>query len=505
MGDQLNGHAGNDDGVTWREADRLSALARYKVMDTPTESEFDDVARLAAQICGTPTALISLLDDQRQWFKAKLGTTLTETPRSSAFCVHALQQSGVMEIRDATADERFADNPLVTGEEGIRFYAGAPIVTPDGFPLGTVCVLDQRPRELDDDQRQALAALARQVAALLELRRTLAQQRADQRRNQQILQSAVDYAIVSMDIAGVVTSWNEGACRILGWSADEMCGQHCDRFFTPEDRENGIPAQEMGNALREGRGIDERWHLRKDGERFWANGEMMPLTDEDDHPIGFIKVLRDRTVERRERERSEEHRLLLTGELQHRIKNTLTVVQAIVSQTLRSTSTPEAASEAIGDRLATLARAHDLLTQTSWKAAPIAAVVGGTITVLGGRAARVHADGPDLHLNARAALALSMALHELCTNAIKYGSLSNETGRVDVRWSTSVAGEEAIVTLTWQETGGPMVVSPGRKGFGSRLIEMSLRRDLGGKAVLEYLPEGVRWSLVSKREAIEEL
>jgi two-component sensor histidine kinase len=283
-----------------------------------------------------------------------------------------------------------------------------------------------------------------------------------------------------------------------------MCGRHCDVFFTPEDRANGIPQQEMGNALRHGRGIDERWHLRCDGECFWANGEMMPLTDELDQPVGFIKILRDSTEQRRERERAEEHRELLTNELKHRIKNTLSVVQAIVSQSLRNVATPEQAREAIGDRLATLAKAHDLLTQTSWSAAPIGAIVSGAVAVLGDKTGRVRVHGPDIKLNARAALALSMAIHELATNAAKYGSLSNHDGQVDMTWLARAGDDGGYVDMVWQEIGGPAVEKPTRKGFGSRLIESSLARDLGGRGTVAYLPDGIRWTLAAQRSVIED-
>ncbi len=157
----------------WGEADRLAALERYRILDTAREAGFDDLARIAAQICGTPVALISLLDDHRQWFKAAVGIDVTETPREIAFCAQAILQDEVFVIPDATKDDRFAANPLVTGDANVRFYAGAPLFTPDGFPLGTLCVIDVKPRELSEDQREALNALSRQVMTQLELRRAL--------------------------------------------------------------------------------------------------------------------------------------------------------------------------------------------------------------------------------------------------------------------------------------------------------------------------------------------
>ena len=157
--------------VPRNEKQRLKILWQYDVLDTVPEEVFDDLTELAARICGAPLALISLVDENRQWFKSRLGVTHTETARDISFCTHAIMQSDLFIVPDATLDKRFANNPLVTSDPKIRFYAGAPLVTPDGHALGTLCVLDQVPRELNADQRQALRVLARHVVGQLELRR----------------------------------------------------------------------------------------------------------------------------------------------------------------------------------------------------------------------------------------------------------------------------------------------------------------------------------------------
>lgn len=153
------------------EARRLEVLWQYDVLDTVPEAVFDDLTDLAAHICEAPIALISLVDEDRQWFKSRIGLSLRETSRDISFCAHAILAEDLLVVPNATKDPRFRGNPLVTGPERIRFYAGAPLITPDGYALGTLCVLDKKPRALRPEQRQALQVLAHHVVSQLELRR----------------------------------------------------------------------------------------------------------------------------------------------------------------------------------------------------------------------------------------------------------------------------------------------------------------------------------------------
>jgi PAS domain S-box-containing protein len=225
------------------EAARLESLHRYAILDTLPEQEFDDLSRLAALICGTPIALVSLVDENRQWFKAKVGIEDTETPRDIAFCAHAIHASSVMVVPDALADERFRSNPLVTGNPNVRFYAGAPLRTPEGYALGTLCVIDRVPRELSADQLEALTALSRLVVNELELRRSVGDL-SKAVRERRIVEDELDqlfnlssdlFCIAGFD--GYFKRLNPSWEQTLGISREELLSRPYVEFIHPDDRE----------------------------------------------------------------------------------------------------------------------------------------------------------------------------------------------------------------------------------------------------------------------------
>lgn len=296
------------------EAARLQALHDYQVLDTDAEDEFDDFTALAAHICGTPVALISLIDSDRQWFKSRRGMTVRETPRHVAFCDHAIRQEGVFVVPDAPADARFADNPLVTGDTGIQFYAGAPLVTSDGHALGSLCVIDHHPRTLSSEQETALSALSRQVVARLELRRQMAERakaeealhvreealRVSEARKAAILASALD-CIITMDAAGRVVEWNPAAEATFGYPASESVGRDLASLIVPPAlRESHRRGLAHYLATGEGPILNRRIEvpaLRADGTEFPVELAVVPV------PLSgrtlFVAYLRDLT----ERER----------------------------------------------------------------------------------------------------------------------------------------------------------------------------------------------------------
>ncbi len=269
------------------EAARLQILRDYNILDTPLESEFDDFTLLAAQICGTPIALISLIDEERQWFKSRLGLDVAETCRDAAFCAHALHHTEVFLVPDAQKDPRFYDNPLVTGEPFVRFYAGAPLLTAGGHALGTLCVIDQEPRTLSVAQQNALQALARQVIARLELRRGIVERaRFEQRLRESealkaaVLNSALD-SIITINAQGRVVEWNGAAAETFGYPSALTVGRDLTELIIPNAyREAHRRGMAHYLATGEGPVLEQRIEitaLRADGQEFPVELAITPL------------------------------------------------------------------------------------------------------------------------------------------------------------------------------------------------------------------------------------
>ena len=774
----------------WNEEERLAALARYAILDTPREPEFDDLVRLAADVFETPVALVSLMAEGRQWLKAEVGVGADELPLDTSICAHAILQPGIFVVPDTTKDERFACNPLVTGEPRLRFYAGALLETPEGLPIGTVCVLDMKPRPegITGRQRLTLEVLARQAMTLLELRRAIAQRdqalmegaaTEDALRTHGLLLERMTEGVSLADENGVIVYTNPAEDLMFGYERRELVGKHVSvqnayppeenqriveeviaelqaegqwdgeflnrrkdgsTFFTasritalevggrpywlcvqrdvtkekaaieqerflsalsdrmreapdPEttsviasqalgeqlgaaragyaeidetgeiasvqrDWTNGNTASLAGEArlldafgpaiigeLRAGRTLivddfetDPRagpdyaatWesigtrsaivvplirrerlqallHVHEPVARRWTNEEKTlveavagrtwsaveqaraetqlretsrrldavlnnasvsiflmneqqhcvymnaaaerltgyalaetlnrplhdvihhkkpdgshyplhecpidrafpedhnmqgeelfvhkdgsfypvaftasPIRDETSRTIGTIIEVRDITEEKRARA----HQRLLIDELNHRAKNLLAIIQGIALQTFKNVPGVEGARAAFDGRLAALAEAHNLLTRQNWESAPLTQVVAGAVAPYEGTPKRFSISGLELALPPKTAVSLALALHELATNASKYGALSVAGGHVEVRWEVA----EDRLRLRWHERGGPPVEVPEKRGFGTRMLERGLAAELGGPVRIDFLKTGV--------------
>ena len=310
----------------WTEAQRLAALNRYRILDTPREPEFDDVALLAADVFDAPIAVVNLIAEGRQWFKAEVGIGADELPLDVSICAHAILQRGIFVVPDTTGDERFRCNPLVTGAPGLRFYAGALLETPDGLPLGTVCVLDTAPRPegITDRQRLTLEVLARQVMTQLELRRVLAEQEAEVARasaSEEQLRLATEAAEVGLwdlDPSADRLFWPPRVKAMFGISADKPVSM-ADFYeaLHPGDAER--VAQAFATALdpekRAVYDVEYRTIGKEDGLLRWVAAKGRGIFSDDGDCVRVIGTAIDIT----ERKRAEQELRHLNETLEQRV------------------------------------------------------------------------------------------------------------------------------------------------------------------------------------------
>ncbi|WP_239806845.1 PAS domain-containing sensor histidine kinase [Croceicoccus hydrothermalis] len=335
-----------------------------------------------------------------------------------------------------------------------------------------------------------------EVDRILSVSRDITDLRAseeDRDRFVRLIENSTDFVgMAALD--GKVFYVNDAARRMVGLEGADVTELVIADFFPSEQIEK--VAQEVLPAVeREG-----HW----EGElafKHFGTGELIPvlysvfpIVDANAALIGYGTVTRDH----RERKRAEEDMRFMNGELAHRLKNVLAVVQSVAQQTLRGATDTASAAQSLGSRLTALGAATDVLTGSSWRSADLREVATGALAPHAEIGERITIDGPQVTLKPELTVAFALALHELATNAAKYGALSNETGKVTLEWTIEGSGEDAILTLIWREEGGPPVVPPERKGFGSALIDRSMRSYFGGKAETDYRPEGLVFELEAR-------
>lgn len=379
---------------------------------------------------------------------------------------------------------------------GIQSFMRLPLLAQDRL-LGVVSFGSTSRALFQEDDRELIRTFADQLAAALERQRLVLQLRE----SEQVYRGAVITGRLASWETNMVTReriWTKEGLEMFGLDLPNgrgVVGGDDDEFkrtLHPEDRYKVADFHRMADE------IDaypaEYRILRSDGRLMWMSGRGRVI---ERGPDGKARRVANIVVDVTERKKSEERTKLLIDELNHRVKNTLATVQAIIAQTLKNKSPGRDTRETVEARLQSLARSHDLLTRENWEGAFLHEVVRQALHpfVRAGDDGKVRLDGRPLRLRPKVALSLGMTLHELATNASKYGALSVESGRVAIRWSTTAVEGEPAIALSWQEAGGPSVRPPVRKGFGSRLIEQGLAHELGGDARLQFLPEGVHCTI----------
>jgi PAS domain S-box-containing protein len=481
------------------EPARIAALRDLHVLDTDTDPRFDRIVRLAAQIFRAPRAAVILIDEDRLWMKARIGLPDAVWPRRQTLVETVLQRGEAMFSGDVRGDPRFK-GAVADSAANTRFYASAPLITPGGQIIGALSVGDvKRHTDPTPEERAALLDLA--SLAMEEMLRdaegVVARERNafDQQRVDLALEAA-KLGAFEWEFASDRFTLNQRFAEMTGLKDLSLPADRGGAMFAlvhKDDRE-AVGAR-VDEALKiTGRYEDELRLVRvTDGEVVWASSFGVVVRWPDGSPKRLIGVLQDITA----RKVAEEQRETLVAELDHRVKNVLATVQSVAAQSARKAASIESFLKTFSGRLKSMASAHELLTATRWRGASLQNIATAE---LGGLApGQTRWEGPDVLLTPRAANALSLALHELATNAVKFGALSIESGKVEVRWRKR---DDGGVDLQWSESGGPPVSPPTRRGFGVTILEKVTGRELSGEARVEHRREGVRVAVTIGAAAI---
>jgi len=477
-----------------REDARLAVLASFDADTLQDDPELTAIVGFAARLCGAPVARISLVGQERQRALAGEGLDLGETALDQSFCAHAMRQGALMEVLDARRSDLLADNPPVPASPRFGYYAGQPLISEEGVPLGALCVIDSEPRSagLDEFQREGLRVLARAVMRRLSAHRETLQATRDIAQREEQLRTLADSmpAIVwSADASGRFDYFNSVMARTLGEGREDGSAVH------PEDR----PAVDAAwqHSVDTGEPYETEHRVRyADGKYRWMLARAIPMRDRQGQVVRWFGT----AIDIDEVHNLSDSRDLLGKELSHRIKNIFAVVVGLISIEARKYPDHRDFAASLVETLRALGRAHDFVrplggaTRESLK---------GLLDVLfapyGGN--RIQVSGDEATIAARAATPLALVFHELATNSAKYGALSADKGHVTL----DVIDEDETVRLLWREQGGPPpAVGPDTdsSGFGSRLVEMSVTGQLGGSWDRRFEPEGLIVELTVSKDAI---
>ena len=475
---------GGDEAAARAERLRLDTLREYRIMDTPPEQAFDRVTKMVADLYGVPIALVSLVDDCRQWFKSAYGLDTPETPRELSFCQYVIAEERPVMVTDVLGDPRFHDNPLVTGDLHIRFYAGVPLRAYNGAILGSLCVIDRDERPpLTDIELERLEDFAGIIMAEADLRR-IGAERDEARRT---LERALDFSGIA--------SWQydprtdrlrtQGAGAELWGSEFQTMLATGNGFFDlvhSDDRAalreilkeaiaNGTPYAAEYRVLNPERGV--RWNA--------VRGDWDVRSDD--------AMLTGVSIDITEQKSRQENANLLMRELHHRMRNLFATVSAIISLTRHAAHDVDDYVERIGSRLDALNRAQNVLLSSNFMTGSMHALMREVEASF----PRVRWTGPDLLLPENALVAMALLFNELATNAVKHGALTGDKGQVEVNWTQdSEESDGRMFRLTWTESGGDRdVVAPDRASFGTLLMERSVKNNLGGTIERRWEPSGL--------------
>lgn len=461
-----------------QQADRISAIRKSGLLDRSGREQFNLITEHVRVALGCPVAIISIVDEDRQVFAGHCGLPALwdvrgETPMTHSFCQHVVDRAAPLVVTDATVHELVMQNHAIA-DLGVVAYLGVPIALPSGEMVGALAAVDTVAREWSERELRTLETLAKVVEREI----NLGVSELKYRRLFEDMQEGYYIATAVRDAGGKLVDIrfdeiNPAFERLTGLMASDVVGKTLSEVV-PSAYDDMMPA--YADVLENGHVKVHTNNPAAIGR--WYENRIRRLNDD-----RLASVFTDIS----ERKKHEENEALLQQEMSHRLKNTLAMVQAIAAQTLRRIE-DRTFVDAFEQRIHALSSAHDILFQGNWQSAPVQDVLESVFNKLG-ILDRIGLTGPKVEMGPRATLSTSLVLHELATNAMKYGALSNDVGSVTIDWSVTGEGDRAVFALTWQEISGPHVEPPTEKGFGSRLLRMGL---IGtGGVTVDYHPTGL--------------
>lgn len=493
------------------EATYNSEIIAHDLVRIEGDADLDRITSFAAKLCSAPISLVSLVGPTTQRFVSDHGFGRRETPRAWSFCAHAMGGSDVMVVQDATKDDRFSANPLVTGHPAIRFYAGAPLRSSSGVSLGSLCVIDSAPRNgLTSLQMDGLQLLADQVMVVFRARKQMKAEKDAQAEVEHALSETEEkFRILADTMPQMVWStlpdgfhdyYNARWYEFTGVATGSTDGEGWNGMFHPDDQE--LAWSKWRHSLATGEPYEVEYRLKHaSGEYRWTLGRALPMRSHGGEITRWFGTCTDIHEQKLLMDQKE----IVSQELSHRIKNIFAVVGGLVG--LSSKAHPEIKEVArdLRARIVALGKAHDFVRPHSAKSRPSVgqtSLIGLFETLMAPYAeekARVTLQGADVAIDDRSATPLALIFHELATNAAKYGALSEPNGVVEIRIE-DCAGEVAI---SWTERGGPSVAAaPKGGGFGSQLIEMSVKSQLGGNVERAWSPDGLNFRAIVPKSSL---
>ncbi|PZO48613.1 MAG: hypothetical protein DCF16_16100 [Alphaproteobacteria bacterium] len=370
---------------------------------------------------------------------------------------------------------------------GVTAIVNVPIFLPGRRPYGLIQADARKPRGFGDDDVAFLKTYSMILGPIIDRLKTVTKLRETNERLSLVVENARDYAILLSDADDHITDWLGGSEAILGWSANEITGKSTATIFTDDDRVKGIPARELRIAREAGSAPNVRWHQRKDGSLVYLDGQTIVLQNADASIRGYLKIAQDVT----ERRRAEERQAVLLAELQHRVRNVLAMVRSIARRTFDGGGSIDQVRAQLDGRIGALARTQALLTRSAGVGVDLELLIREELTAQASDGP-VTLSGPEVELAPKAAEILTLAVHELSTNATKYGALGCDDGRLSVSWTLALVAGQQWLRLVWDESAGrAMNRAPHRSGFGTELLTRRVPYELRGRGVMQMRPAGL--------------